>query len=459
MQLISEKKEKSIQFYEVEVPLQMVEEALTWSFRKVSRSINLPGFRRGKAPRSMLERRFGPEIFYDDAIEYLLPKVYDWIVEEYKPEALDRPQADVLTFNNTSPAVFTFEVPVRPDVILGQYRGIEAVKPEVTVSEEDVDARLSALQDQHARLITHEEGIAAEGDNVTMDFEGFLGEEAFEGGKGEDYTLVLGSGRFIPGFEEQLVGKEIGVPVDVHVTFPEDYRAEHLAGQEAVFHCIMKQAQRKELSDIDDEFAQEVSEYDTLAEWKAAMLQEITDEATEQAKQEFQINVIAAVTKNAELDIPEVLVDRQIDSQIQQFSYNMMRQGLQLQDYLSMIGRSIEDMREDFRPMAEVNVRQMLVIEAISKDAGIEPTEEDIEKHFADMAERFEQTVEQIRALYGSEGMEESVKDDIRMDLTVEMLVEEAIPVEAPAEESVEEALQEIDVIIEETEEEEVQPE
>ena len=454
MQLISEKKEKSIQFYEVEVPLEMVEEALTWSFRKVSRTINLPGFRKGKAPRSMLERRFGPEIFYDDAIEYLLPKIYDWIIEEYKPEALDRPQADVLTFNNTSPAVFTFEVPVRPDVTLGQYRGVEAVKPEVSVSEEDVNARLAALQDQHARIITHEDGIAAEGDTVTLDFEGFLGEEAFEGGKGEDYTLVLGSGRFIPGFEEQLVGKEVGAPVDVHVTFPEDYRAEHLAGQEAVFHCLMKQAQRKEVSELDDEFAQEVSDFETLSEWKEALLREITDEASEQAKQEFQINVIAAVTKNAELDIPEVLVDRQIDSQIQQFSYNMMRQGLQLQDYLSMIGRTMEDMREDFRPMAEVNVRQMLVIEAIAKDAEIEPTEEDMEKHFAEMAERFEQTVEQIRALYGSEGMEESVKDDVRMDLTVEMLVEAAIPIDAPEVVDAEEVLDEIDVVIEGTDEE-----
>lgn len=438
MRLVSEKKEKSIQFYEVEIPVEKVEEALTRAFRKVVRQINMPGFRKGKAPRNMVERRYGAEILYEDAIDFLLPEAYEWVVEEFKPEALDRPEVNIVKFEKGEPAVFSFAVAVKPDVTLGDYMNVEAVKPNIAVDDDDVEAEIMRLQQEHARLITLTEGMAEKDDTVIMDFEGFIDDEAFEGGKGEDYELVLGSGRFIPGFEEELIGSAIGEDLDVHVEFPEDYRAEHLAGKPAVFKCKMKEAKRKEYLPIDDEFAQEVSEFDTLAEWKADLLQNLTKDAEQQAENAFRNAVVAKVTANATMDIPPVLVERQIDSRIQNFRYNLMRQGISLEDYLSIIGRDISDLRDDFREAAEETVRQMLVIEAIGKAESIEPSEEDIDAYFVEFAEAVNQDVDKLKEeIKADEEQYEEVLEEVRFRKTIDRIVETAVAIEpSPDEES-----------------------
>ncbi|MCL2548079.1 MAG: trigger factor [Symbiobacteriaceae bacterium] len=434
--LAQELKEKSIQHYEVEVPIEKVEEALLRSYRKVGQRLTVPGFRKGKATRAMLERRYGQEIFYEDAIDFLVPEVYEWILEDQKPQALDRPMWDVTQFAKGETAIFVIEVPVKPQVTLGDYRGVSAYKPSAIVGEEEIAQEIKRQQEEHARLVSLAEGVVQLEDTITLDYEGFIDGEAFEGGKGEDYSLVLGSGRFIPGFEDALIGKEIGVPLEITVTFPEDYRAEHLAGKDAIFKCSIKDTKRKQLLPVDDEFAQEVSEFDTLAEWEADLLQSLTARATEEADGAYRSALLDKVVSSSTVDVPDILVEREIDRLLQNFAYNLMRQGIDIDEYLRIIGKEVDQLRDDFRGTAYNSTKRTLVLDAVGATEAVEPSEEDMQGFFSELAasmgnDNVAEVEERMRA---SESQYESCVEEVRMRKVLDLIYEEGIPLDSPPE-------------------------
>ena len=445
MQLISsELKEKSIMRFEVEVSLEKVEEALIRSYRKVNQRLTVPGFRRGKATRAMLERRYGPEIFYEDAIDFLLPDVYEWLLEEHKPQVLDRPSYDVAKFERGEPATFVFEVAVKPEVVLGEYKGVAAYKKVPIIGDDDVLEELKQQQEEHARLVTISEGMAEEGDTVTLDYEGFVDDEPFEGGQGENYSLLLGSGRFIPGFEEELIGSPIGVALEVKVTFPADYRAEHLAGKDALFRCLMKEAKRKQLLPIDDEFAQEISEFETIDELKADLLQTLTKRAEEEAENDFRNAILTKIIKATEIDLPVVIIEREIDRLTQNFAYNIGRQGLRLEDYLRVIGKEMEEFRSDFEEFAITAAKRTLTLDAIAVAEEIVPSDEDMDAYFAESAtalgvEDIEDLKSRIKA---DENHYEECLEDVRIKKALDLLALHSITLDEPEIEENDQALE-----------------
>ncbi|HHY60549.1 MAG TPA: trigger factor [Clostridia bacterium] len=421
-----EKIESNQMVLEVEVDAEELEKAAEKAYRRLVHKYHIPGFRKGKAPRAILERYIGSEIIYQEAADDLLPGAYAEAVKEKAIEPIDRPEVEIVQLEKGKPFIFRAQVTVMPEVTLGQYKGLEVEKPVVTVTDEDVDRYLKSLQERHAQLKTLEEGQVQNDDLVVIDFEGFVDGEPFEGGKAEDRTLRVGSGHFIPGFEEQLVGMQVGEEKEITVTFPEDYREEKLAGQEAVFKVKVKSIRRKELAPLDDEFAKDISEFDTLEELKADARRRLQEEADRRAEAVVREQVIQKAAANAQVDIPPVLIERQIDYMMSDFSFQLQMQGLQLEHYLQFIGKTEQELREEFRERAREIVLAQLTLDAIAKQENIQATEEDVEKELRKVAEGMKQDIEEVRKNMMLHNRLEDLKQNIVTEKTVQFLVQEA---------------------------------
>ncbi|HHW07054.1 MAG TPA: trigger factor [Clostridia bacterium] len=439
-----EKIESNQMVLEVEVDAEELEKAAEQAYRRLVHKYAIPGFRKGKVPRAILERYIGSEILYQEAADGLLPGAYADAVKETAIEPIDRPEVEIVQLEKGKPFIFRAQVTVMPEVTLGQYKGLEVEKPVVTVTDEDVDQYLKSLQERHAQLKTLEEGHVQDDDLAVIDFEGFMDGEAFEGGKGEDYTLRIGSRSFIPGFEEQLVGMQIGEEKEITVTFPEDYHHEEYAGKEAVFKVKVKSVRRKELAPLDDEFAKDISEFDTLEELKADAKQKLQEQADRRSDVAVREQVVQKAAANVQVDIPPVLIERQIDYMIGDLSYNLEMQGLKLEQYMQFLGKNEQEFREEFRERAREIVLAQLTLEAIAKQENIQAGDEDVEKELQRVAEAMKQDIEDVRRNMLLHNRLEDLKQNIVTEKTIEFLIREAnvkeVAAEAKAGESEEKA-------------------
>lgn len=404
-----------------------IQKGLTVAFNRVKKNLNVPGFRKGKVSRTVFDRMYGEESLYEDALNAVLPANYDAAVAEAGINPVSQPEIDVKSMNKGEDWVITAKVTVKPEVKLGEYKNLTVAKQDREASEADVDARLADLQKQHAELVVKEEE-AVEGDTVVIDYEGFVGEEAFEGGKGENYSLELGSGSFIPGFEDQLIGKKAGENVDVVVTFPEEYQAEDLAGKEATFKVTVHEVKAKELPELDDEFAKDIDDsVETLAALREKFLAEIKDSKEEAAKDAVEEAAIRAAVENAEIvELPHVMVHDEVHRAMDEFLNNMQRQGIAPEMYYQLTGSTEADLHKQFEGEADNRVKTNLVIEAIAKAEGFEATAEEIEAEIKELAESYNMPEAQVRRVLS----EDMLKHDITMKKAVEIITSTAVEAE-----------------------------
>ena len=425
MSLQVEKLEKNMAKLTVEVPAEQFEKALTTAFNKNKSRFNIPGFRKGKAPQAMVEKMYGVEVLYEDAINEALDATYGDAVTESKLDVVSRPEIDVVQVEKGKELIYTATVAVKPEVTLGEYKGIEVEKASAEVSDEDIEAELKKVQEQNSRLITVEDRAVEDGDQTVVDFEGFVDGTPFEGGKGEDYPLTIGSHSFIDTFEEQLIGKNIGEECEVHVTFPEEYHAKELAGKPAVFKVTVKEIKRKELPELNDEFAGEVSEFETLEEYKNDVKSKLSLKKQKDAATENENHVVDKVVENAQMDIPEPMIDSQVNNMVNDYARRMQSQGLSLEQYMQFTGMTIETLKEQMKPQAVKRIQTRLVLEAIVKAENITVSDEAVEKEIADMAESYKMEVAQIKEYMGENGIEQ-MKEDLAVQEAVDFLVAEA---------------------------------
>ena len=421
-----EKLEKNMAKLTVEVPAEDVEKAIQGAYQKTKKSINIPGFRKGKAPRQLIEKMYGKEVFYSDAVDAMLPKAYSDAVEECGEEIVSYPKIDVVQIESGKPFIFTAEVAVKPAVTLGEYKGIQVEKAPIEVTDEEIEAQVNKEREANSRTVTVEDRAVQKGDIATIDFEGFVDGVAFDGGKGENYDLEIGSNTFIPGFEDQLVGAEIGKELDVNVTFPEEYGAKELAGKEAVFKCKVNGIKVKELPEADDEFAQEVSEFDTLDEYKADIKAKLLKDKEDEAKRAKEDAVIGKIVENATMDIPDAMVEYQTQQMLDDFGRRMQSQGLSLEQYFQFTGMTEADYKEQMKPRALQNIQSRLVLEAVAEAEKLEATEEDLEKEYAKMAEQYKLDVDKVKEIFG-EYQKEELKKDIVIQKAAELVTEAAV--------------------------------
>ena len=396
----------------MEIAPDVFEKAINAVYNKNRGRIQLPGFRKGKAPRKMIERMYGKEVFYEDAINECLPEAYETALKELEIEPASRPQFDVENIEDGKVTVNAM-VAVRPEVTLGQYKGLDVAKDAVIVTEDDVDEDIRKTAERNARMVTVTDRPAQMGDTVTIDFEGFVDGEAFEGGKGTDHALELGSHSFIDTFEDQLVGKNVGDHVEVNVTFPENYHAADLAGKPALFQVDVKEIKNKEIPAIDDELAKDVSEFDTLEEYKASVRTRLTESKQRQADSKYRQDVLAKVVENAEMDIPDAMIESQCEQMVQNFAQSLSQQGMNMDQYMKMTGGNMQNLYNMVRPDAEKQIKESLVLEAIAKAEGIEVTDEDIDNEVAEMAKMYGMEVEQVKNILDESGSISSVKETI----------------------------------------------
>jgi trigger factor len=408
-------------------------EGLDAAYRKNVGRINIPGFRKGKAPLKVIEAHYGPAVFYEDAFDEIFPEIYEQVVEENKLNVVDRPSVDFSQIERGKDLIFTCEVFVTPDVTLGDYKGVEVVKVEPVVAEGAVDKEIERARDNAARMIEVDRP-AEKGDTVLIDYAGFNGDEQFEGGTAEDHELELGSGTFIPGFEDQLIGASAGEDRDVNVTFPEQYHAPELAGKPVVFKCKVKAVQRKELPELDDEFAQDVSEFDTFEEYKKSIEDKKLEEAREQADAQMENELVNKIVENAEIDVPQAMIARQADQMINSMAQRMRYQGISLDDFMKYTGQTIDTMRQQYAPEAERRVRTELTLKAIAAAEQITPTDDEISDKIDEFAKQAGQTPEEFKAKFTDEDME-YINDIVKLQKTVDMLKAEAKYIDKPVEE------------------------
>ena len=428
MSLQVEKLEKNMAKLTIEVSAEELEKAIEKAYQKNKNKITLPGFRKGKAPRKMIEKMYGKEVFYEDAANELIPAAYDKALDECTETIVSQPQIDVVQLEAGKPFIFTAEVALKPEVTLGKYKGVEVPKSDLEVTEEEVDAEIAKERENSARTITVEDRAVKDGDMTVIDFEGFVDGVAFEGGKGENYPLTIGSGAFIPGFEEALIGAEIGVETDVNVTFPEDYQAADLAGKAAVFKCTVKEIKEKELPELDDEFASEVSEFDTFAEYKEDMKAKLVSRKEEAAKGVKEEAVIAAVIEEASMEIPEAMIESQQRQMVEDFAQRIQSQGISMEQYMQITGMDVQTLMAQTKPQAEKNIKSRLVLEAVVKAEGIEASEDDLNEEIKRMAEVYKIEEEKVVEILGEAGKKQ-VAEDLAVSKAAQFLVENAIEV------------------------------
>lgn len=420
-----EKKEKNVVRLEIEVDAEKFEEGLQKSYLKNVKRFNVPGFRRGKAPRNIVERHYGVEVLYEDAINIVCSEAYDKAIEENDIHPVDRPEIDIKQIGKGQNLIFVADVTVRPEVVLGQYKGVEVEKVNIIVTEDDVEKEIEKVAEKSARLITVEDRGIQKGDIADIDFEGFIDGVPFEGGKASGYRLEIGSGNFIEGFEDQLIGAVPGDDVDVNVTFPEDYSNEELAGKAALFKVIINDVKIKELPVIDDEFAKDVSEFDTLEEYKEDIRKKLKESAEHKAKHETEDKVISKVCENAEVEIPDVMIQNHIDNLVKDFDARLRYQGLDLEKYLNIMGLGYIDFRSQFEERAAAEVKTQLVLDAVCKAENVSVTEEEFEEEINKIAENYKSDVEEFKKHLKNNDIE-YIKDTIKIRKTIELLVENA---------------------------------
>lgn len=420
-----EKIEKNRGVLTVEVESERFLQALDKAFKKVAPNVIVPGFRKGKVPRAIFEKRFGVESLYQDAIDILLPEAYMEAVKEADITPVDQPEINIEQIGKGEPFKFTATVDVKPEVELGEYKGIEVQDQEVKVTAEDVEEELKRMQERHAELVVLEEGEAAqEGDTAIIDFEGFKDGEAFEGGKGENYSLVLGSNTFIPGFEDQVIGMKKGEEKEIHVTFPEDYHSEELAGQPAVFKVKVNDIKRKVLPELDDEFAKDVSEFETLEELKKDIEETLLKRREEEKQRYVENTVVEKAAEAAQVDIPQGMIRTEVDNMLRDFELRIRQQGLTLDLYYQFTGQNEEALREQMRPDAEKRVRNFLVLEAIAKAENLTVSDEEFEEELKKLAELYQRPVDELRDIFTVNGYLEDLRTDLLTRKSVQFLVD-----------------------------------
>ncbi len=426
MSLQVEKLEKNMAKLTIEVSAEELEKAIQGAYLKNKNKITIPGFRKGKAPRKMIEQMYGKEVFYEDAANALIPEAYEKALSECTEDIVSSPKIDVTQLEAGKPFIFTAEVALKPEVTLGTYKGVKVDKVEVEVSEEEVDAEINKERENNSRTITVEDRAVKDGDMTVIDFEGFVDGVAFEGGKGEDYPLTIGSGAFIPGFEEALIGAQIGVETDVNVTFPEDYQASELAGKAAVFKCTVKEIKEKELPELDDEFASEVSEFDTLAEYKEDVKKKLAEKKEAAAKNAKEDAAIDAVIAEAQMEIPDAMLETQQRQMVEDFAQRIQSQGISMEQYMQFTGLDVNTLLEQVKPQAMKRIQSRLVLEAVVAAEGLTASEEDFEAEVAKMAESYKMEADKVKELLG-EGGKKQVMEDICVTKAVALIVDNAV--------------------------------
>lgn len=430
--------ENSMAKITIEVSEEAFEAAMVKAYNKNKNKISIQGFRRGKAPRKMIEKMYGPEIFYEDAANFAVPDAYEDAAKECGLDIVSRPDIDIVEIGDGKPFVFSATVAIKPDAELGEYKGIEVEKQEVKVMAADVNAEIDKVREQNARIMTMDDRAVKKDDIAVIDFEGFVDGKAFEGGKGTDYSLTIGSHSFIDDFEDQLIGKKAGDKLDVNVTFPEEYHVDELKGKPAVFKVEIKEVKVKELPKLDDEFASEVSEFDTLKEYKASVKKTLTDRRKAQVKAEKENKVIEKVVANAKVELPGPMVDEQVSQMVNEFASRLSGQGLSIDQYMQMTGMQPQMLMDQMRPEAETRIKTRLVLEAVAKAENIKVTAKDIDKELENMAEMYKMEVDKLKEMMG-DAEKEQISQDIAVQKAVDLLVKEAVETEAAKEEKAEE--------------------
>ena len=426
MSLQVEKLEKNMAKLTIEVSAEELDKAMEKAYQKQKSRISLPGFRKGKAPRKMIESMYGKGVFMEDAVNSLVPQEYSKAIADCDLEIVSQPEINVTQMEPGKALIFTADVATKPEVTLGDYKGVEVPKTEIAVTDEEVDAEVKKEQDKNARTVAVEDRAAANGDITTIDFEGFVDGVAFDGGKGTDYALTLGSGTFIPGFEDQLVGANAGDHVEVKVTFPEEYQAKELAGKEAVFQCDVKKIETKEVPELDDEFAKDVSEFDTLAEYKEDVKKKLTEKKEKEARTAKENAAVDKAIENAQMDIPEAMIETQTRQMLDDFARRMQSQGLSMEQYFQFTGQSVDKMMEDMKPQALKRIQTRLVLEKIAEVENIQPTEEEVNEEISKMAEMYKMEADKLKDLIGENEMEQ-MKKDMAVQKAVTLVADAAV--------------------------------
>lgn len=410
MSLQVEKLEKNMAKLTIEVPAEELEAAIEKAYQKNKGKIQIPGFRKGKVPRKMIEQLYGKEFFYEDAANALIPEAYEKAVEECEDTIVSSPKVDVTQIEGGKPFIFTAEVALKPEVTLGKYKGVEVEKIDITVSDEEVDADLNQQRENNSRMVTVERAVA-DGDVAVIDFEGFVDDVAFEGGKGENYSLAIGSHSFIDNFEEQLIGKNAGEDVEVNVTFPEEYQAKELAGKPAVFKVSIKEVKEKQLPELDDEFASEVSDFETLAEYKEDIRKKLSEKKEQDAKNAKEDAVIEAIIAEAQMEIPDAMIETQQRQMVDDFAQRLQMQGMNLDMYCQYTGQTPASMVESIKPQALKRIQSRLVLEAVAAAEKIEASEEDFDKEIEKMAASYQMEADKVREIMGEAGKKQIMED------------------------------------------------
>lgn len=425
MSLQVEKLEKNMAKLTIEAGADEFDKAIESAYQKQKGKISIPGFRKGKVPRQMVERMYGKEIFYEDAANELIPAAYEKALDECEEDIVSNPQIEVVQIEAGKPFIFTATVALKPEVKLGKYKGVKVDKADIEVTEEEINEVIEKERDNNARNISVEDRPVKDKDITVIDFEGFVDGVAFDGGKGENYPLTIGSGAFIPGFEEQLIGAEIGKEVEVNVTFPEDYHADDLKGKAAVFKCTVKEIKEKELPELDDEFASEVSEFDTLAEYKEDVKKNLKEQKEKDAEAAKEEAVIDAIIEASEMDIPDAMMETQQKQMVDEFAQRISMQGLSMEQYFQFTGTTYQQMVEQVKPQAEKRVKSRLVMEAVADAEKIEVTDEEYDKEMEAMAEAYQLEVDKVKEILG-EREAKNIRKDLAVRKAVEFVVEHA---------------------------------
>ncbi len=420
-----EKLENNMAKLIIEVAEADFEAAIEKAYQKQRKNITIPGFRKGKAPRQMIEKMYGKEVFFEDAANEVIPDAYDKAYEECGEDIVSTPKIDVVQLEAGKPFIFSAEVALKPEVTLGKYKGVKVPKSDTAVTDEEVDQAIEKEREHNARSISVTDRAVKDGDDIILDFEGFVDGVAFNGGKGENYPLTIGSGQFIPGFEDQLVGKEIGTECEINVTFPEDYQSDDLKGKAAVFKCTVKEIKEKELPELDDEFASEVSEFDTLDEYKADVRKNLEEKKAADAKNAKEDAVIQAIIDDAKMDIPEAMLETQKRQLAEEFAQRIQSQGLSFEQYMQFTGMTAEKFIEQVKPQAKQRIESRLVLEAVVKAEGLEASEEDFDKEVEKMAENYKMEKDKVVEMLGEAGKKQ-VMEDLAVSKAVDFVVENA---------------------------------
>ena len=426
MSLQVEKLEHNMAKLTVEVAAEDVEKALQAAYLKQRKQINIPGFRKGKVPRQMIEKMYGPEVFYDEAANNMIPDAYAKAYDESELDIVSQPKIEVVQMEKGKPFIFTAEVATKPEVTLGDYKGLKVDKVSTRVTQKEVDEEIEKERERNARTIEVTDRAVQDKDEVTLDFEGFVDGVAFEGGKGEDYPLTIGSGSFIPGFEEQLIGAEIDKEVELNVTFPKEYHSEELAGKDATFKCTVHTIKAKELPELDDEFASEVSECETMDAYRAEVKKNIKERKERTGKEKKENQAVDQAIENAQMDIPEAMIEFQIRQMADDFARRIQQQGLTVEQYFQFTGMTAEKMMEEMRPQAEKSIKTRLVLEAIVKAENIEVSDERVEEELTKMAEAYQMEVEKLKEFMG-ENEKKQIKEDLAVQEAITLLVNESV--------------------------------